>query len=536
MWGRAHVLVGIAAAGMLCAQNAAAVNITLNTSTTFQTVEGFGAFGSIAPWKVRQGPFYIDVDLEAVGFYDSIITELGATMIRTNIDYDFTPDYDQMHVITAGMRSKLQKLAMLKATAEVHREPVRFIASVWSPPWWMKVSKCISHGAETNPDGLACSTLNNTLDQALYLDEFAEHIGAWYAACRDTFGVEMYALSLQNEPSFNEPYASCTYYNGNNYNNMFKVVAPLVHTDHPEVKFFGVEHMGWAFPDWENSIANDATSLPHMHAWAIHGYDDGVLADTNFYNPGSPGARPLWMSETSGGSYGSGLNHWSGAMSLANSILRYLRDAKLTAWTWWSLQDIVCTTGEGCEASELGEYCLIMNGSPTAKYYSSSHFYRFIRPGAVQVASSSDDNEVQVVAFTHPANNCIAVVLRNTGGSKTVNITGSGVSSFEMHASTEAAKRVRTDVGASGISIPASSVVTLVNGTYRGTEPAVALEQPMPAVRAPLARAAARVEYYTLTGQRVAGTLQRFDGAPCLLVRDRAVGGAGTASVVVRGR
>jgi O-glycosyl hydrolase len=525
MWGRAHVLAGIAAAGMVCAQNAAAVNITLNTSTTYQTIEGFGAFGSITPWKIRQSVFYVDVDLVAVGFYDSLVTELGATMMRTNLDPEYTPDYNQVHVIPSGMRTRLQRLAALKAAAERNREPIRFIASVWSPPWRMKVSKCISKGSEINPDGLDCSTLNNTLDQALYLDEFAEHVSSWYAACRDTFGLPMYAISLQNEPAFDEPYASCNYYNGNNYNSMFRAVAPVVRADHPELKLFGVEHMGWAFPGWEDAIRADAVSAPQMHAWAIHGYYDGVQADTGSWQGSTPTDKPLWMSETSGSNYGVGPTDWNGAMTLARDILLYLRNAKISAWTWWSLQDLCDSGRPGCEATNAADYCLVINGVKTAKYYTSSHFYRFLRPGAVQVSSTSSDAEVRVVAFRHPTNNCISIVLHNSGSaSKTVNVTGAGVSSFEMHTSTSASKRVRTDVGVSNITIPASSVVTLVNGTYRQTEPAVAIETPVSNLKAPVAGRTSSAQFYTLTGKLLPTTALRNAGATAVVIQRSASG------------
>jgi glucosylceramidase len=178
----------------------------------------------------------------------------------------------------------------------------------------------------------------------------------------------------------------------------------------------------------------------------------------------------------------------------------------------------------------------VINGVKTAKYYTSSHFYRFLRPGAVQVSSSSNDAEVRVVAFRHPANNCISIVLHNSGtSSKTVNVSGAGVSSFEMHTSTSASKRVRTDVGASNIAIPASSVVTLVNGTYRQTEPAVAFGTPAASVKVPAAGRASSTQFYTLTGQRVAGSAGATRTS-LLMVRSTANQRGAVAQIVMQTR
>jgi len=47
---------------------ACAVTITVDTTVKYQTVEGLGAFANISPWKVRSGPFYVDVNLDAIGF------------------------------------------------------------------------------------------------------------------------------------------------------------------------------------------------------------------------------------------------------------------------------------------------------------------------------------------------------------------------------------------------------------------------------------------------------------------------------------
>jgi hypothetical protein len=169
-------------------------------------------------------------------------------------------------------------------------------------------------------------------------------------------------------------------------------------------------------------------------------------------------------------------------------------------------------------------FCLIANGTPNAKYYASRHFYRFIRPGARQVESSSSSTTMQVAAFKHPVTNCLTVVLLNTAATPaTVNLLGSGLpSEFTMETSTASAKRVQSTVGASGISVPATSVVTLVSGQYAHTEPAIAVraDRAKPSAASVRHQAAAAASSYTLTGKRLASDVQATAGT--VVVQQRA--------------
>lgn len=522
----AMVLAGAAIAHVMAA------DITITTSQQYQTIEGFGAFASIAPWKIKSGVFWVDVDLNAVGFYDSLVTELGATMWRTNVPSDgFEPSAGSFNRNDGGVRGWVSTINQLKAAAGRNGEPLRFISSCWSPPGWMKdggIAACLVEGAPA----LNATTCKLSVGME---DDLGRHFAEWVDVIKDGTGIDLYALSIQNEAAFSEPYESCVY-DGPRYTAVLKTVAPIVRAVAPDIKFFGAEHMSFAFPNtFENSIRADATARSYMHAWAVHGYTNGVQTDTGAYSGSTPTDKVFWMTETSGGGYGSGVNDWPGAMTLGRNILSYLKGGKMAAWTWWSLQDVVSDP-----ATDPGNYCLVISGSKTAKYYVSSHFYRFVRPGARQVGSASNDGQVEVVAFRHPTTNCVTIVLINTAGvDKTVNVTGAGVTSFEMHVSTSASKRVKTtSVGTTGITVPASSVVTLVNGQYSRTEPISATRPVVDA--AGLARQGMRrasVSVFTLDGREVSPAQVNAMRAGTMLVqRITLVNGTVRNAIVRAGR
>jgi O-glycosyl hydrolase len=270
---------------------------------------------------------------------------------------------------------------------------------------------------------------------------------------------------------------------------------------------FGAEHMAWAFPNaFENYVRNDAVARPYFTAWAVHGYRDGVQADTGAFGGATPTDKPLWMSETSGGTYGAvsgGIRDWGGGMTLARHILGYLRNAKISAWIWYTLMS---NSGGGDSSNTYG---LMADGAPTDKYYTSCHFYRYIRPGARQVASTSDDGQVSVVAFWHEQNTCLSLVLMNNSGSaRTLTaINGSGLpAQFEKITSTSSAKLTKSTVNRTDqIQLAANSITTLVDGTYRSTENVAVAARPTATNRGSTApRADLSVSaVYTLDGRSV---------------------------------
>lgn len=458
MW----VLIGMAAL-LWTSSTSAQVSVSVDRSARYQTVEGFGAAVAIQPWNEKVGPFYQQIDLDEVGFYDTLVSELGVTAMR--VYFDGSLESAPGTIDNPGaMTDRYADMVKLKEAADRQNEPLRFITSCWSPPGYMKVYGQVPCHDEAAPNCLShpCRLIDGMEDDlAGFFFRYVNHTKA-------QTGLDFYAFSIQNEPRFSEPYASCVYCQST-YPTVLNETASLFSQNGITTRFFGAEHMSHAFGYYENSIRANPAALSNMHAWAVHGYTDGVQTDTGAYSGSTPTDKPLWMTETSGSGYGETVRDWPRALTLANNILSYLRNGKMALWTWWTLQHVTDTdfssyTGAGG--------CLIVNGTGTDKYYASSHFYRYVRPGARQIGSTSSNSSVKVVAFYHEANDCMSIVLLNSGGATSVSgITGGNVpAQFEMVTSTADAKLQRSTVSSgSSIALPASSITTLVAGTYRGS-------------------------------------------------------------------
>jgi glucuronoarabinoxylan endo-1,4-beta-xylanase len=227
-------------------------------------------------------------------------------------------------------------------------------------------------------------------------------------------------------------------------------------------KIFAPEHMGSY--DWERDFFNtllikDPTIRQHMYAFAVHSYLDGVAPDygsaegwQKMYMGTQQYDKQLWMTETSGYQ-----QDWQGAMRLASSIYLALKFGKVSAWVYWQLSE-----------SGPSEYALMNRGEPTPLYHISKQFYRFIRPGAVQLESAANDTYILPLLFTHANDNSYTIVLINRSNvHKSVYIPGNVVNrEYEtFQTSSTIASSYVGQVHANGtVYLPAQSVTTLYSG------------------------------------------------------------------------
>ncbi len=438
---------------------ALAATITVNESTQYQTIDGFGAFG------FRSNNWSNPSDWWSDSFGNTIIGDLGLTIHRNEY---YPPESGQ----DTQFSEQAPYFQLIRDKAIQLGEPLKIIITYWTPPSWMK-----SNGS---PDG------------GYLLSQYYDDFGNYTVDARDDFagiGVDVYAWSLQNEPLFSEPYNSCVY-TAEQYRDMLKVAGPIIHSSYPNLKLFGSEHMLWGITrdwDWDNlepdrKVKDDSQANAQMGIWACHGYSDGVNPDPSSQadwvlarqrldidNTG----RHFWMTETSGFS-----DTWSGdtgAFSLGTQIFSGLKYGHLSAWVWWQLSE-----------PGGGNYVLMDYGTPNKKYYVSKQFYRYIRPDAVMVDAGTDDSGVHAAAFTHSANNTLTIVLiNNSGGQRTMNLNISGSiipSQLTIYrtSSSQNCANVGTVSPTGQVTLPNSTITTLF-GTATGPPPPGQASNPSPA-------------------------------------------------------
>ncbi len=450
-------------AGALSA-SASAVDITVDASTAYQTIDGFGSCCS--HWTAAK--WLADPAVRA-----AYVDDLRCSILRFPIPNDLLPKTENADDISAK-NFKLsvgdgQVLDFVQAI-KTHDPAIKVFGTAWSPPAWMKSNGKLAGGSLAKGKEVLL---------AKYLAELCTYLDA-------VRHVHIYAISPQNELIFSEPYDSCTY-NPKDFCLTVAAIGKAFEAAHIDATLLGPEDMTDAagrVMGFVNAIEADPEAKKHFGIVASHGYVDGVLsagsADGHnaLWNAVKPTHLPLWMTETSGER-----QSWApldkngkpviGALGLAMKIHNALVYGHVSAWVYW------CFVGDNkISASAIGES--LMNGTtPSDKYYASKQFYRWIRPGSQRIEAGPDNQEsVSVSAYLHAPHQLTVVLINNAPAERAVHLTlkevsaGSHLHAWRSTASEHCAAQPDLAVasGATSLTLPPQSVVTLTTYAEKDIE------------------------------------------------------------------
>lgn len=444
------------------------VTVSIDKSISYQTIEGFGFFGAADVWWGSAGNMWNDA------WGEKVISDLGITIWRNELFPPAIPGANQ----DADWGKQKPVVQGLKAKADKYNVNLKFIATVWSPPADLKWVCNFSWAGDLNAtrnEGPVSTKNGGTLNPNKYA-EYADWLKSHLQLYKDA-GVDLYALSLQNELMFSQAFNSCTY-TIPWYNDLLINVVPKVKANFPNVKIFGAENMldmegkdeNWKW-FYHSGIKANPNAAKNIDILAVHGYSDGVAASSGsalakmWTNHSEQLATPMnkqaWMTETSGYT-----DSWDktgdkpGALNLAMDIHSGLYYGNMSAWVWW----------QGSQ-STMNEFSLMSGTSTSKKYSVSKQYYRYIRPGAVRVKSTTDDPDFFVTAYMNSAKGTNTIVIINSGNAdKAVTLTGSDLPAtykmYRTNATTENCTFIK-EVGsgtAASFAVPAKSIVTLQSG------------------------------------------------------------------------
>jgi O-glycosyl hydrolase len=341
--------------------------VSVDLASERQTIEGLGGFGPARPWW-EPGPWF------DAAFVSTIVDDLGVSIVRTQAYWDGEPrndDHDPDHFAMDGFdfSPTSDNGKQFPYLRELAGRGVRVVASVWTPPVWMKA----------NPDdslAVFCrGQCGGTLERR-NVAELAEYLAAYVIALRDAAGVELYGLSIANEPLFANRFESCVY-SAEGYSAALRAVGDRFERERLPTRLFGPEHMG-AY-EWNDSaglfdaLLDDPDTARHLDAYAVHGYLDGVAPDdgsaegwTSMHRRAAGAGKGLWMSETSAERD----RDWPVAWETALGLHRALAYGRVSAWIYWAFPELLFDD----------------DGAPTPLYHLLKSWFRFVRPGFVEVA------------------------------------------------------------------------------------------------------------------------------------------------------
>jgi len=424
----------------------AAVTITIDHTVTYQTIVGFGG-------QVNGG---------YSGFANDLMNDACVSVLR----YDWCGGFDN------------------KAFYDAATEKPVIVASCWSPPGNWK-----DNGSSTNGGHLLPAYYDDLADMAVnHLRSFKQTMG----------GVELYALSPQNEPQFATFYNSCIY-TGADLIQVMKLMGQRIASAGLTTRIFLPEDMyaAWSANPYFPPLMQDPAAQAYVHALAFHGYTaDGVTAAqmsagtlSNMYRQTHGKGWELWQTENAG-SFG---------MRYAWDVIGCLRYGKVSMYLKYGMiGDAPGLVGD------VNEY-YITGGRKTLTYYTAKTIHKFIRRGSVQLKSTSSDSATlsSFVAFRDPARNALAVTIVTGSQAQSVQLQGAGLpSTMELWVTNTNTNCVSQGSQSSSatFNIPANSVATLYGTGY---SPVTAVQGPRAAAVTDADDDLLRGSVYRLDGRRL---------------------------------
>ncbi|MBN1608454.1 MAG: glucosylceramidase [Polyangiaceae bacterium] len=409
--------------------------VTVNDASAAQTWDGFGTAFNEMGWN------YLTMlsDADRATALDLLFGADGCRFTWGRIPMgatDYAMDRYTLDEVPAGQTDPTmasfsitrdeEKLIPFVLAAKAVKPDLRFWASPWTPPTWMKDGP---FNDEFPHDGGTMKGDDTTLGAlAQYFVKFVQA----YA----TKGVNIELVSPQNEPGYSGTYPTCGWAPTAYATFVGKHLGPALSAASLEVKIMlGTFNGGTGDDQIVSTVMGDATAKGTID---VLGYQWGMQSKVS-------GARqqyglPVWQTEHQCGNYPwlSGFVSDKAPNDDAYAVESWglLRDwikAGVSSYSTWNA--VLDTEGVGIDSERRWpQDALLAVDTATKKlnitpaYYVFRHFAQFIDPGAKVVTASNND----ALAFKNPSGS-VVTVMYNSGAAGAYVVSAGGRSlQFDM--------------------------------------------------------------------------------------------------------
>jgi glucosylceramidase len=415
--------------GVLTAVTTTGADVTVDDASTAQTWEGFGGAFNELGWNDLSLLSQADRDRALNLLYgaDGARFAFGRIPIGAS---DYAMDRYTDDEIGSGtdeplasfsIERDLMKVIPYVKAAQAVKGNIRFWASPWTPPTWMKQGPFSAGNMVTPFDG---GTMKS---DAATMQAFAQYLIRFVQAYASQ-GITIEAISAQNEPNYTGTYPTCGWSPAPYTTFIGQYLGPAVAGAGLTTKIMlGTFNGGGSDRSIVGSVMGDATARSYIK---VLGYQWGMQGDV-------AGARhydlPVWQTEHRCGNYpwmtpfdGSRAPNDQAYAVESWGLIRDWIKAGVTAYSAWNM--VLDTVGVGIDSTRVWPQDALLVVDTSAKrlivtpaYYVFRHVSQFVMPGAKVVATSGGD----ALAFKNPDGSLVAV-LRNAGSDQTMTVALAG--------------------------------------------------------------------------------------------------------------
>jgi glucuronoarabinoxylan endo-1,4-beta-xylanase len=316
---------------------------------------------------------------------------------------------------------------------------VSIIATPWTPPAAWK----INIPDPTKPLTGGSLDPNHYADYAAYLESFVNYMAS--------HGVNLYGISMQNEPDANVTYDSCAWTPAQMdtwvANNASVLTTKLIM---PESQSFNTAY--------SDPALNDPNAVGRIGIIAGHLYGTIPTYYTNAVNAG----KDVWMTEHYPTNFAGAQPAIGDALQVAKEIHDSMTVANYNAYVWWWVAD--WNPGTGTTNTGLVD----TTNTPTYFGWAMAQYARFIRAGFVRVDVAYSTPNVYVSAYETQGEAVIVAINMSTSVvSQPFQIQNWSLSSLVPYQTTGSVTMAQQgDVSVTGnqftYDLPAQSITTFV--------------------------------------------------------------------------
>lgn len=359
-------------------------------TNVFQRIDGFGASSAWdGSWTPAQADMFFSTNsgtgTSLDGRTNFSFTGVGLSLLRNHVVYASSTSSS---AIPGTSETSIMKMAQARG------------ALVWSAPW----TPASGFKSNNEPDGGNYLGSGNNATNLAYASQLANYV----SSMKSTYGVNLYALSIQNEPDANvATYEACVWTGGQIHDFVTNLYSALVAMGVGSTKIILPESESWSGnPGLYTPTLNDANAAAEVSIIANHDYvADNVTGDTSIPAAPSVSGKTVWETEVSqigGGFDGSITNavYWAGRIHL------FMTAAQVNAWHyWWLIPSIGNPDNEGLADT---------NGIPAKRMYALGQFARFVRPNYYRINVANNTGSALISAYKDTISPNFAIVAINS--------------------------------------------------------------------------------------------------------------------------
>ena len=381
--------------------------INLYDDITGQTIDGFGGAVTEAS-AVTLAKLSAANQKKIIDAYYHPAKGIGYTLARAHINssdfscgnYAYVEQDGDFALKTFDIsRDKEAIIPMLQRAQKTAGRTLNILGSPWSPPAWMKTTGKMNLGGKLRPD---CR------------DAWARYYAKFVKAYRAE-GLNIWALTIQNEPKATQVWDSCIYTGEDERDFIRDFLGKTLRKEGlAEVEVYVWDHNKERLVERTAVVMDDKAAAKYVRGAAFHWYSGSHFEALALVHQKYPKLKLLLSECCVGVSWRKSANPWKQGELYGHDIIGNLNNG-MTGWIDWNVlldeQGGPNHVKNFCNAPITGD-TVQDTVELNASYYYIGHFSKFIRPGAVRVATSSYSTRLEATAFKN-ADGSYAVVVMN---------------------------------------------------------------------------------------------------------------------------